>query len=103
MGDALEYLRDGILAHCFLTKHILLSSRSLQVDTSHASTLLSAIVLLLHHQVKLVQPITACAVFLFVITLWFQQANHRHATLMLQLFHQSSIINYQSSITQYTP
>ena len=86
-GDALEYLSNGILAFCPLTEHIFLTSGSIQIDAGYTGTLLSTVVLLFHHQVKLVQSIMSGAVLPLVIFLWFQQANHRHTTLMLQLFH----------------
>ena len=83
----LENLRNGILSLCPLTKHILLTHRCVKIHTSHTSTFLTTVVLFLHHQVEFVQPIFPRAVFLLVILQRLQQANHRHATLMLQLFH----------------
>ena len=85
--DMLEHLCDGILALSTLTEHILLASWGIEVDTRHTSALLPTVVLLLHHQVELVQAIAPGAVFLFVIRQGLQQANHRHTTFMLQLFH----------------
>ena len=85
--DMLEHLCDGILALSTFTEHILLASRGVEVDTRHASALLSTVVLLLHHQIELVQPIAPRAVFLFIIRQGLQQADHRHTTFMLQLFH----------------
>ena len=85
--DMLEHLCDGILALSTFTEHILLASRGVEVDTRHTSALLSTVMLLLHHQIELVQPIAPRAVFLFIIRQGLQQADHRHTTLMLQLFH----------------
>ena len=85
--DVLEHLCDGILTLSTLTEHIFLTSRGVEVYTGHTSTLLTTVVLLLHHQIELVQPIAPRAVFMFVIRQGLQQANHRHTTFMLQLFH----------------
>ena len=85
--NMLEHLCDGILALSTFTEHILLASWGVEVDTRHASALLPTVMLLLHHQVELVQPIAPSAVFLFVIRQGLQQADHRHTTFMLQLFH----------------
>ena len=82
-----EHFRNGVLALSPFTKHIFLASRGVEVDASHSGTLLTAVVLFLHHQVELVQPIAPGSVFLLVITQWLQQANHRHSALMFQLFH----------------
>ena len=68
MVNGLKHLRDGIFTFSLLTKHILLASRCIEIHTGHACPLLTAIVLLLHHQIELVQPIAPSAVLLFVIT-----------------------------------
>ena len=87
----LEDLGDGTLALGTLTEHIFLASRGMQTDTGHASPFLSTVVLFLHHEVELVQPITLRAILCLVIALRLQQANHRHTTLMLQLFHRCKL------------
>ena len=69
---ARENLRDGILALCLFTKHIFLSWHSFEVDGSDARSLLSSVVLLLHHQIELVQSVVACTIFLLIILNWFQ-------------------------------
>ena len=84
---ALEYLGNGILALGPFTKHILLAGRGIQVDTGNAGTLLSTVVLLLHHQIEFVKPVAVCAVLMLIVVRRLQQANHGHATLMPQLFH----------------
>ena len=62
-----ENLCDGILAFCPLTEHIFLAYWSIQVDTSYASSLLSAIMLLLHHQIELIQSVTPGAILLLIV------------------------------------
>ena len=83
----LEHLGDGILALSPFAMHIFFTHRSIHVDAGDTRTLLTAIVLFLHHQIELVQSVAACAVLLHIIVHRLQQANHRHATFMLQLFH----------------
>ena len=85
--NGLEHLGDRVLAHRPLAEHVLLAHRRVQVDATHARAFLAAVVLLFHQQVELVQGVPFRAVFLFIIRQRFQQADHRHATLMLQRFH----------------
>ena len=60
--------------------------------TGHTRALLTTIVLLLHHQVKLVQPVPPCSVFLFIVAQRLQQTDHCHSTLMLKLLHQYMLL-----------
>ena len=82
-----EYLGDGILALGFLAKHIFCAWLLVHADGGDTSTLLSAVVLLLHHQIELVESVSPRAVLLLVIVQRLQQTNHRHAAFVLQLFH----------------
>ena len=82
-----EDFGHGILALRTLTKHILMSRLSAQFDTSHTSTLLSTVVLLLHHQIEFVECVHPSTVLLLVILQWLEQSDHCHATLMFQWFH----------------
>ena len=82
-----EDFGHGVLALRTLTKHILMSWLSALFDTSHTSTLLSTVVLLLHHQIELVECVHPGAVLLLVILQWLEQSDHCHATLMFQWFH----------------
>ena len=77
-----EYLGNGVLALGLLTEHILRASLVLQTDGGNTGTFLSAVVLLLHHQIQLVEPVGPRTVFLLVVVQRLQQANHRHTTLM---------------------
>ena len=86
-ADTLEHLRDGVFPLRTLPEHVFLTHGRFQVDTGHARAFLAAVVLLLHHQVELFQGIPVRAVFPFVVGAWLQQADQRHATLMLQRFH----------------
>ena len=82
-----EDFGHGVLALRTLTKHILMSWLSAQFDTSHTSTLLSTVVLLLHHQIEFVECVHPSTVLLLVILQWLEQSDHCHATLMFQWFH----------------
>ena len=76
-------LRDGILALGFLTEHILRARFLVQTYRCDTSTLLTAIVLLLHHQVEFIETISPRAILLMVVVQWLQQAYHRDTTFML--------------------
>ena len=78
-----ENLRDGILALSLFTEHILRSGLVSETHRGDTCSLLTAVVLLLHHQIEFVEAVGPGAVFLFVIRQRFQQANHRHTTFML--------------------
>ena len=82
-----EYLGDGILSLCLLAEHILRAGFASQAHRGNAGALLTAVVLFLHHQVELVQPISPRAILLLIIAQRLEQANHGHATFMLQLLH----------------
>jgi len=82
-----ENLADGIFALGSLAEHILVAGLGVEFHTRDASTFLTSVVLLLHHQIEFVQAVSPRAVLLFVILNGFQQANHRHATFVFQLLH----------------
>ena len=60
-------LGNGILTFSTLTEHILMSRFATKLDTSHTSTFLATVVLLLHHQIELVEGIHPSAILLLVI------------------------------------
>ena len=94
-----EDLCDGILAFSLLAKHILHTWFVVQAHRCDTSTLLTTVVLLLHHQVELVETIGPRAVFLLVIVQGLQQTDHRYAAFMFQLFHH---LNLQFNDLQFT-
>ena len=87
-----ENLRDRILALGLLAEHVFLARWRVEVHAGHARTLLTAVVLLLHHQIELVQSVAPRAVLLLVVAQRLQQADHRHTTFMLQLFHRYMLL-----------
>ena len=97
----------SVLALCTLTEHILMTRLSAQFDTSHTSTLLSTVVLLLHHQIEFVECVHPGAVLLLVILQWLEQSDHCYATFMFQWFHLSIIlyllVKFESTYPRDTP
>ena len=65
--DTFENLRYRILTFRPFTKHIFLAHGSIQIDTCRASAFLTTVMLLLHHQIELIQRITPRAVFMLII------------------------------------
>ena len=82
-----ENLGDSTRTYSTFAKHIFVAWLSTESHTSQASTLLTAVVLLLHEEVHLVESILGGAIFLHIVVKGLEQANHRHATFMFQLFH----------------
>ena len=76
---------DGILAFGLFAEHILCAWPVGQTDRGDAGAFLTAVVLLLHHQIEFVETIGPCAVFLLVVVERFQQTNHRHTAFVFQL------------------
>ena len=60
---------------------------SMEFDNSHSGAFLTAVVLLLHHQIKLSKAIGIGAVFLFVVFQRAAQPNHDNAAFMFERFH----------------
>ena len=78
---------NGTTAHRTLTEHVFRACLGTHFHTRQACTFLAAVVLLLHQQVELVEPIHPRTILLLIVLKRFLQANHRHATLVLQLLH----------------
>ena len=60
-------LGDGILAKRLVAEHILLARLGIEMDRRYARPLLTAVMLLLHHQIELAHSPLVAAVFLFII------------------------------------
>ena len=87
-----EDFGHGILALCTLTEHVLMTWLTAQFDTSHTSTFLATVVLLLHHQIEFVECVHPSTILLLVILQWLEQSDHCYTTLMFQWFHLSIIL-----------
>ena len=87
MIDRLEHLGDGILTLGLLAIHILVPWFLVELDTSQTCTLLTSVMLLLHHQIELLKGIAVSAVFLLVVFEWLAQSDHCNATFVFQLIH----------------
>ena len=83
LADAREYLGDGILAFSLFAKHVLLARRCGEAHRGHSRTLLASIVLFLHHQVELVEPVGPRTVFLLIVCQRLQQPYHGYAAFVL--------------------
>ena len=88
-----EYFCNGAASLCPFAEHVFRSRLRIEVHAGHAGTLLSAVVLFLHHEVELIQPVHPRTILLLVKLQGFEQAYHGHATFMLQLFHLSEDID----------
>ena len=82
-----EDFGDGVFAFGPFAEHIFVAGLGTKLHASHAGAFLSAVVLFLHHQIELVQPIHPGAVFLLIIIERFEQSDHCHAAFMFQGLH----------------
>ena len=78
---------DGIFSFSPFAKHVFRAWHGIKVDAGHTCAFLSAVVLLLHHQIEFIEAVHPRAVLLLVIFKRLQKANHCHAALMFELFH----------------
>ena len=78
-----EDIGHGVLALRPLAEHILITRLRLELHGRHAGALLATVVLLLHHQIELVEAVHPCTILLLVVLQRFQQANHGHATILV--------------------
>ena len=86
VADSVEYLLDGLWPQFAFAPDVFVAGTCLQVDYSDAGSFLSAVVLLLHQEIELVEGIGVASVFLFVIAYRFAEANHRDAAFMFEWF-----------------
>ncbi len=82
-----EDVGDGVLAKGFFTEHVFLARLSHDLDAGDAGAFLPTVVLLLHHEIELVQRIEFRTVFFLVILKRLEQPDHGDATFVLDLFH----------------
>ena len=86
-------LGDGILSFRTFSVHIFRARLGAHLAASQSRTLLSTVVLFLHHEIKLVESVAPRAIFFLKIGKRLQQPDQSHATLMLQFFHLSVYIS----------
>ena len=77
-----ENLLNGARAQCPLAEHVFLAGCGLHLDAGKSRSLLAAVVLLLHHEVELVQAIQPRSIFLLVVFKRFQQPYHGYTALV---------------------
>jgi len=85
--DGIEDLLYGGGAFGTLTEEVFVTGLALELDDGQACALLPAVVLLLHQEVELVEPIHPRTILLLVVAEGLTQADHSHATFMLEGFH----------------
>ena len=78
---------NGSRAQGTFAEHVFLAGIGGQLDTGQSGSLLSAVVLLLHQQIELVEPVHPRAILLLIIVERLEKAYHRHAAFMFQWFH----------------
>ena len=83
----IEDLRDSARAESSLPIEVLRSHRGLKLDAGDTRPILSTIVLLLHHQVELIETIASGAIFLPIILERLPESDKDHSTLVLKLLH----------------
>lgn len=82
-----EDIGDGVLAEGFFAEHIFLAGLGHDLDAGDACAFLPAVVLLLHHEIELVQRIEFRTVFFLVILKRLEQPDHGDAAFVLDRFH----------------
>ena len=85
--DGREYLRNRPRTQSPLSKHIFFAGFGLLFHASQTRSLLSAVVLFLHHQIEFVQTVHPRTILLLVVAQRFEQTYHDDTTFMFQLFH----------------
>ena len=82
-----ENLLDCTRTKGTLTIDVFTSGLHIEFDTAHTRGLLTTVVLLLHQQIELVEPVSVCTIFFVVVAKRLQKPYHCHTTFMLNLFH----------------
>jgi hypothetical protein len=81
--DRSKNLLDGVHAQGALAKHELLARRGPHLDAGQTGAFLAAVVLLLHHEIELVEAPHPRAVLALVVFQRLEQSHHRDAAFML--------------------
>ena len=85
--DGVEDLLDGGGTFGALAEEIFVTRSRVELDDSEPSTFLTTVVLLLHEEIELIEAIHPGAILLLVVGEGLTQADHRHATFVLEGFH----------------
>ena len=72
MVHCVEYFLNGILAESALAEHIFVAGDGVHLHHSDTGAFLTAVVLLLHQKIELVDTVGISTVFLLVIFKWLQ-------------------------------
>ncbi len=82
-----EYLSNGTGTQGTLTEHIFLTRIGLKLHARQTGRFLATVMLFLHQQIELVQPIHPRAIFFLIVLQRFQQADHRYTAFVFKWFH----------------
>ena len=85
--DGVEDFGDGVGAGGALAEHVFFAGLGAELDAGEAGSVLSAVVLLLHEEVELVEGVHPGAVLVVVILQGLEEADHGYAAFVLQCFH----------------
>ena len=85
--DSIEYFLDRRSSLGTRTEEEFITWGGVELDDSQTSTFLTTVVLLLHQEIELIEAIHPGAVLLLIVGQGLTQANHRHATFVLEGFH----------------
>mmetsp|Transcript_56347 Transcript_56347/g.159941 ORF Transcript_56347/g.159941 Transcript_56347/m.159941 type:complete len:217 (+) Transcript_56347:4824-5474(+) len=83
--DPLEDVLDRIRDDGLLAGDVPRARWYVQLHVGNAAAVLSAVALLLHHQVHPVEAEEVCAILLLIVLKWFQQAQQRESALVMGL------------------
>ena len=82
--DASENILDRLPRIRTVTADVTRSRFRVKFYIHHTGAILSAVVLLFHQQIQLVDAVKSSAVFFLVIRKRLQQTNHRYAAFMMK-------------------
>ena len=85
--DSIEYFLDRRSSLGTCTEEKFITWCGVELDDSQTGTFLTTVVLLLHQEIELIEAIHPGAVLLLIVGQGLTQANHRHATFVLEGFH----------------
>ena len=85
--DGSENFLDGVDALGSFAEEKFLAGVGVHFDAGETGALLPPVVLLLHHEIELVETVEAGSVLIAVIIKGFKQPHHGDAAFMFQRFH----------------
>ena len=84
--DLRENIPNRIRINGAMTENILLSGRHVHFYPNHTRSILSAVVLLFHHQIEFIDPVLPGSVLQSVVFKWLTKPDQGNSTLVFDLF-----------------